>query len=386
MDEVGTRTVVDPEQVGAGQVAAGQVDPDAVGEEAARRAQEVVGLYGDPDVTWGIALDVVLTEPAELSGVEQRLGELFARHPHLGPVPPLVTVPEAEWAHHRDVSACQPYGPEGLVRISLRADNRAVLVTAHHGVVDGFGMVALVAAVLDRDLGATVRGVGDRRSSRGFLVSSALRFAEALFAPPARFGGGQVEAGQDEPSERLLSTSHVPVKVNAAVACTAALNTHAAWPRRRNSGGRRFLAVIGASRREPGEYVPDRDTSYLRIALRHGGDLARVGEALRAAEPEPDFPETTAGGIGPWVMRRMKSRLGYTVNIANAGLFVGEGLESMALFPALNGPRAVGVGVVSTHEGATITLRVRRSEFSEDESRRLLEALVAESLSLGKPA
>ena len=106
--------------------------------------------------------------------------------------------------------------------------------------------------------------------------------------------------------------------------------------------------------------------------------LDEVTRALRAAEPEPTFPETSAGGIGPMITRALKNRLGCTVNVSNLGLVSGEGLLSMAMFPALNGPQAVGVGLVSTGHGATVSLRTRRSDFSDAEVDALLQQVLAE--------
>ncbi len=343
--------------------------------EAAKQAAKVVGLYGDPDVTWGISLEVVLEQPCELDDARARLEMLFAEYPHLGPVPLPEPVPVEAWDRRREVSACAPFGPEGLVRVLVRSDGRAVFVTAHHGVVDGFGLVALTSALLDRDLCPRAKGVGDRRPRRSFLVSSALRVGEALVSPPARFSGTPSQQPEGTP-EILVQRSGIPGRLNGAVLCAAVLAVHRAWPRDRTSQGRRFLAVMGASRRGQGEYAPDRDTAYLRIPLRHGWDSERVARAIREAEPEPDFPETRAGGIGPWVVRRLKERLGYTANISNMGLFAGEGIESMAIYPAVNGPRAVGVGLVTAAGGATISVRVRRSDFSEEEAQRLLQEVV----------
>lgn len=343
--------------------------------EAARRAAKVVGLYGDPDVTWGISLEVVLEHPCVLDDARDRLAALFVEHPHLGPVPHPETVPVEAWGRRREVSACAPFGPEGLVRVLVRSDGRAVFVTAHHGVVDGFGLVALASALLDRDLAPRAKGVGDRRPRRSFLVSSVLRLGEALVNPPARFSGTPSHQPEGTP-EILVQRSGVPGRVNGAVLCAAVLAAHEAWPRDRTSQGRRFLAVMGASRRDQGAYAPDRDTAYLRIPLRHGWDTERVARAIREAEPEPDFPETRAGGVGPWLVRRLKERLGYTANVSNLGLFAGEGIESMAIYPAVNGPRAVGVGLVTAAGGATISVRVRRSDFTEQQAEQLLQDVV----------
>lgn len=178
--------------------------------------------------------------------------------------------------------------------------------------------------------------------------------------------------------ERLLQESATLHKANGTTACRALVRIYASWPRGRSGSGCRFLVVMGASRRAPGELAPDRRTAYLCIPLKLGWDEARVATAIRAVEPESDFPETSAGGVGPMVMRALKNRLGYTVNVSNLGVVTGEGLDSLAMFPAVNGPQAVGVGLVSTARHTTVSLRTRRSDFSDAEARLFLRWLVDE--------
>lgn len=350
-------------------------DVDAA--EALRRAREVVGLYGDPDVTWGISLEVTFTDSVDLTGAGERLARMVAAHPHLGVVPTLERVLPVDWAIARERSASHDFGDGRLVRILVSQDSRHFFVTAHHGVCDGLGLIAIAAQVTGRDLRPSARGVGDRTSNRGFLASSVLRLAEALLTPPARFGGtGRPDDG--ERPERLIQVEEATGKVNGSRVCAALNSIHSEWPRRRNSGGRRFLVVMGASRRAPGEVVPDRQTAYFRIPLRRNWGLAEVTAALRSAEPEPAFPETSAKGVGPMITRMLKNRLGYTVNVSNLGVVSGEGLDRMAMFPAVNGPQAVGVGLVSTASGSTVSLRTRRRDFSDDEARQLLRGVLDE--------
>lgn len=350
--------------------------------DAVRRAKEVVGLYGDPDVTWGISFEVSFTDPVDLTGARERLAAMVAGHPHLGVVPTVERVALADWATAREESACHDFADGRLVRVLASDDSRHVFVTAHHGVCDGFGLIAIACEVTGRNLRPTARGVGDRTSSRSFLASSLLRLGEALVAPPARFSGTRSTVAGARP-ERLIQVAECSGRANGAKVCAALNAIHAEWPRGRTSGGRRFLVVMGASRRRPGEKAPDRRTAYLRIPLQRGWDLAAVTAALRSAEPEPDFPETSAKGVGPMVTRALKNRLGYTVNVSNLGVVEGEGVERMAIFPAVNGPQAVGVGLVTTNGASTLSLRTRRGDFSDEEAQRLLDLVVEQVASLG---
>lgn len=349
-------------------------------DEALRRAREVVGLYGDPDTSWGISIEARFADAVDLRGLEKRLARMVALHPHLGVVPVVQRVEPDAWAHAREESATHDFSDGSLVRVLISTDSRWFFVTAHHGVCDGLGLAAVVTEITGRDLRLSARGVGDRTSRQGFLWSSVLRLGEALIAPPARFGGTTQQAGTS-PSERLVQVRETTGRINGARLCTALNSIHAEWPRSATSGGRRFLVVMGASRRKRGEKAPDRQTAYFRIPLQRGWGLEEVKAALRSAEPEPDFPETSAKGVGPMVTRALKNRLGYTVNVANLGVIDAPGLESVAIFPAINAPQAVGVGLVSTPQGSTISLRTRRTDFSDDEARRLLD-LVTERVAV----
>lgn len=354
----------------------------AEAEEALRRAREVVGLYGDPDVTWGISLEARFETPVDLDGAPERLARMVAEHPHLGVVPVVERVEPQDWLVMRERSASHDFADGRLVRLLVSADGNDVFVTAHHGVCDGLGLLAVVQAVSGREVRSSARGVGDRTSSQSFLVSSAVRLVEALVNPPTRFSGTGETATHARP-ERLVQVSEGSGRVNGAMICTALNDVHARWPRRRTSGGRRFLVVMGASRREPGETAPDRQTAYFRIPLKRGWGVTEVRSAMRAVEPEPAFPETSAKGVGPMITRALKNRLGYTVNVSNLGVVAGEGLVSMAMFPAVNGPQAVGVGLVSTGSGSTVSVRTRRDDFTDDEAQQLLNLVMDRVAALG---
>ena len=122
----------------------------------------------------------------------------------------------------------------------------------------------------------------------------------------------------------------------------------------------------------------NRQTGYLRVPLAPGAPEQEVRALLADLHPEPDFPETRAGGVGPLVTRLLRNRLGDTATLSNLGILHGEGLRHAGIFPALSGPQAVGVGVVSTAQTTTLTLRTRRAEFTEEQHRELLRLIVEE--------
>jgi hypothetical protein len=254
----------------------------------------------------------------------------------------------------------------------LSADGRRLLVAAHHGAVDGLGLLGIARELLDRDLRSAARGIGDRRAPVGFLRSSVRRLGEALVSPPVRFRG----AGERGSSREDLTAHALPAGRHGTSALAAAvLATH----RRLHPEVRgHAVLAVGASRRTDPRPAPDRQTAYLRLRAATDLPAAEVAALLAAVPPEPDFPETSAGGVGPLVTRALRSRLGSTATLSNLGVLEGP-LTSAAMYPALNGPRAVGVGLATAGDTTMLTLRTRRRDFTAAEHQHLVTAL-AEAL------
>ncbi|MCZ4498241.1 MAG: hypothetical protein JWQ74_794 [Marmoricola sp.] len=348
------------------------------GSAAGRQAHEVVGLYGDPDTTWGICLELGLSTPVDGALVVERLAALVAAHPHLGPVPPVLAVPTGEWERYRETAASAAYELGGpLLRVLLDGDGH-VLVAAHHGVVDGLGLLAVAEAVCGVPLASQARGIGDRPAPHSFLRSSLARVAEALLRPPPRFESHHVGAVAEPTRGEHLAVQTLPrCAAGTAALGVAVAAAFAGWntPRRGSAG--QPLLVVGASRRTAGELAPDRRTAYLRFRLDPSWDRDQVRAAFARVAPEPEFPETSAGGIGPRVTRLLRSRLGGTAQLSNLGVVESPGLDYAAMFPALSGPRAFAVGLVSTTAATTLSLRTRGSEFSAAETVELLDLIAA---------
>ena len=64
-------------------------------DPAVRDAHEVVGLYGDPDTSWGIAVDLTVREPRHRSARPTGWPRCVRRHDHLGAAPVVEVVGEA---------------------------------------------------------------------------------------------------------------------------------------------------------------------------------------------------------------------------------------------------------------------------------------------------
>lgn len=344
---------------------------------AGRQAREVVGLYGDPDTTWGICLELGFAAPLTAADVRERVAALVAEHPHLGPRPVLVEAAAGEWDHQREVAAAAPYEVTGpLVRLVLSSDGCRLLVAAHHGACDGLGLVAIADHVSDGGLISAARGIGDRPAPRSFTRSSLARLSEALLRPPPRFASHVTPSGTGENLSILTLPRRNAGTVDLCVALAAVFTT---WNQSGNGNAGRPLFVTGASRRPSGTLAPDRQTAYLRFRVDPDWDRERMQAAFRELNPEPEFPETSVGGVGPRVTRMLRTRLGATAQLSNLGVVEGPALEYAAMFPALSGPRGLAVGLVTTAGSTTLSLRTRASEFGPADTDALI-ALIAEQL------
>ncbi|WP_162794375.1 hypothetical protein [Nocardioides houyundeii] len=346
--------------------------------DAVRLAQEVVGLYGDPDAMWGIGVELRFDHPLPLEGVTARLEALVEENPHLGAVPVLERVGTDAWGTRTERSLNARFGDDGrLVRVLVGDGDRTLFVSAHHGVCDGLGLLAIADAVAQAELRPGARGIGRGTRHRSFLLAGVVRVLEALTRPPVRFLGAP--RGGDL-GERLQQVSMPALRVSSGRICLAVAQVYDAWPGRVRPGRRPLLVLLGASRREPGTLVPDRRTAYFRLSVDPAWSPEQTSARIAGATPEPDFPETSAGGIGPRVTRLLRNRLGGTAMVSNLGTVGGKGLVGLAMFPALSGPQAVGVGVATTATTTTVSLRTRQGDFSTEDARRLLDALVSRLL------
>jgi hypothetical protein len=344
-------------------------------DSAGRQAREVVGLYGDPDTTWGICLELGFASPLGADQVRERASALVAGHPHLGPGPVIVVAGDEEWDLRREEAAAAPYDVVGpLVRLLLSADGHRLLVAAHHGACDGLGLVAIAESVSGAGLVSAARGIGDRPSPLSFTRSSIARLNEAVLRPPPRFVSHVAPDGAGE-HLRVLT---LPRRSTGTVdLCVALADVFTAWNHPGSGNAGRPLFVSGASRRPPGTLAPDRQTAYLRFRVDPSWDRDRVRAEFGALAPEPEFPETSVGGVGPRITRLLRARLGATAQLSNLGVVEATELEYAAMFPALSGPRGLAVGLVTTSSTTTLSLRTRGSEFSAADTDQLLGLIAA---------
>jgi hypothetical protein len=368
-------------------VVAGTTRGEREADPAVAQARRVVGLYGDPRVSWAVLLELDLAEPLSVADLEHRLAVVVRREPHLGRVPPVLAEPES-WEQVRTRFAAEPFGDrDPLLRVALSSAPARLLVAAHHGVVDGLGLLGLVGELIGRPLGSNARGLARTGAEVGFLRGTAARLGEIAFRPPERFAGAaRLRAGG---TGEVLVAKDLPVlrRGTAALAWSgfAALRT---WngPQRRL---RQPIAAIGVSRRS-GEapLAPVRDTAFTRLHLGTVADLPGLATALAQTPPEPDFPETEGGRVGRalsrWATAALGPRLGSSFLASNLGVIDAGGAASAVRFwPAPSGPAGVALGLASVAGSMTVTVRVRRPWFDDAAAARIL-ALVVEALRLAQ--
>lgn len=333
----------------------------------------MVGLYGDPSVTWSIMLECSVRKPVDAAGLEGRLAALPVAHPHLGEAPVLERVDPSGWDGLRDRFANTPYGDrEPLVRLGLDIAGSQVMVAAHHGAVDGLGLVGLLNHFLGIEMTSEARGLTGTRPAEPFVLRAMRRLGEALVRPPARFRPARHERAARS-GDWLVSSDVSGVTLSTARLVVATRAAHRHWGS--DHDRRPAVVAVGASRRHTGEpLTPDRETAYLRLELPAHCSDQEVGEALASALPEPDFPATRGAGIGPLVTRLLSSRLGATALVSNLGrLSASEAAVSATFWPAASGPSGIAVGLVTVGERSTLSVRARRSDFTRLDSARILE-------------
>lgn len=344
-------------------------------DPAVHRARGVVGLYGDPSVTWGIGVDLVFAEALPVDDLPDRLAGLLQNQPHLGRPSSPDTVPLTAWTTAVQGAVTEGYGDrDPLLRVVVSGDARRLAIGAHHGACDGLGLLAVAEALTGAGIASAAQGIGDRAGRRPFLLSSAARLGEALLAPPARFRGSRDRGAS---GERLLSRELPPVRAGTAALGHAISEVFTRWRADGRVTGRRPILTIGASRRAGATLAPDRQTAYLRLPFDSAWSEHELARRLADRDPEPVFPETSAGGIGPRVTHALRSRLGATAIISNLGRLSGQGLVSAAMYPAASGPFSAAFGFATTETTSTLTLRTHNADFSEPESESLVDEVAS---------
>lgn len=352
---------------------------DVVLDTAVRDARRVVGLYGDPTVTWSIVLRITLAQPLSTAQVQSRWEAMASEHPGVGRAGTVCVAESVDAGERLGPFSDRPYGDtDPLLRVALGSDGTVLLVAVHHGAMDGLGLLGAAGRLAGVDLPSNARGVPSDADATNFWVASLRRLVEALVRPPMRLLSRRARRGA---GDVLVSRDLGGSRGGSAVLLLAAARAGRVWnasaPRRARRG--RLVVAMGLSRR-PGTPMPppDRDTAYVRLDAHTLDDLAAAGEVLAGTQPEPAFPPSEGFGIGPLVTKVLASRLGSTVLVSNLGVVSGSGLMGLEFWPVPAGPAGVTIGLATTPTSSTVTVRVRRPWFDADAAERLGDLVARE--------
>lgn len=326
-----------------------------------------VAFSGDPAASWSILLEASLREAPDPSVVAARMSRACTEFPNLGPA--AVVLRPSDWDGARAEFADGHYRVgDPLVRVALAGDS--LMIAAHHGAVDGLGLLALLGVALGESVHSSATGVALRSPDRPYLLSALDRVREAVWTPPTRI---QSSLRGNEFGDHLVSRALPAVKLGSARLTSAALDATRKWNGARGAAHGRVVAAIGASWRGGADPRPEADSALLRLRLPAGATEDDVRALLTAAAPEAGFP-SAYNPVAQWGMRLLASRLGSTFLVSNLGV-VKANVRALRFYPAASGRSGVAFGVVTTGEITTVTVRLRRKDFDAAAAAGLLDLL-----------
>lgn len=330
-------------------------------------------------MSWSIVVRLTLHDRLDPGTVQERWEELGRQFTGVGRVGRVQVSRADDAADLLPGFADDAYGDrDPLLRVGVGASGRVLLVAAHHGAMDGLGLVGAAGRLGGLSLDSNARGVASDADATNFWIASVRRLVEALVRPPQRLWAARARRGAgDVLSSRTLG-SVAGGSSGLLLAVTRGIRAwNSAAPRRARRG--RLIVAMGLSRR-PGTPMapPDRDTAYVRLDAHHLRDLTDARETLEQTRPEPAFPQTEGLGIGPLVTRVLSNRLGSTVLASNLGLIEAPGLAALEFWPVPTGPAGVAVGLASSSTRSVLTVRGRRPWFDQDAIDRLATVVAQE--------
>ncbi|MET0526137.1 MAG: hypothetical protein ABWZ91_15130 [Nocardioides sp.] len=222
-----------------------------------------------------------------------------------------------------------------------------LVVSAHHGSVDGLGLLRILEQRGHGPVTSSARGVADRRAGHGYVGTVARRLAEAAFRPPARVP--QRRAGLIGPT-----TGDVMVEVELPGSFRTAEIVHAAAGALTDSGAGPHVAVAVGATRDPGADGAIENRSVLlrlRDVERH--DLSGVERALREAPVERP-PVTGSGAVdraAAAAIQLLARRLGSTLLVSHLGEVTAPLVERLVFHPVTAGGTGISLGAVGGRLG-----------------------------------
>ena len=251
-----------------------------------------------------------------------------------------------------------------------------VLLAAHHGAVDGLGLLGLLGVACGSRAVSSARGVGaapPRGSITGWAAARTLR---ALASPPPRVAPARRRSGE---TGHWLARSAVPtLSGGTAQLAAAAVRALADWNGERAEPIFPAIVAIGASHRSGAEITFDNQAAWLRVAL-ESGEEENSAAVLAAAEPQPVAPPWSGTGLASAAIALVAGRMGSTLLVSNLGSVTGiEALDSLAFWPVAYGRSAVAVGAATVAGETTLTIRVPSRAFAAQDAERLVGAVAAQ--------
>ena len=339
---------------------------------------ETPDWVADPAIAWRIVVTAVLTTPLTLDDARDRLVSLQTQQgwPASGRV--LTGTDEAELRRRLGDER------QGVVSLGLTDDGRRIVVSAHHGRVDGLGLLAVLVAVTGASVTSSARGVGDRPDDAGPLGTIARRLVEVALTPPARIASPSPSTRPGAPDdldvyvERELSS---PVRTAALVLAgargvTTFNRAHAA--RRRTRHTRHVAVAIGVARDTSTATISDR-SALLRLRDVERLDLGGITAALAQAPTQRPVHGTGGGaGLVTFGLRVLAPRLGSTLLVSHLGNVAADGIDALSFHPVTAGGSGVSLGALTLAGRTRVSLRARGDAWTHDGLEQLLEAVVAE--------
>lgn len=259
-----------------------------------------------------------------------------------------------------------------------------LVVSAHHSAVDGLGLLAVLASVLDRPVSSTARGVADRPSAGGLARAGWDRLREAALAPPARVAapGGHRDGRDPDARGDLLVDLVVPGEHRTADLVHAATRAVLEHNRAVGAAVRHVAVAVGAARPTTESRIADR-SALIRLRDVEGLDRDAVADALRTAPLQP--PVAARGRAGARVfragLRLLAPRLGSTLLVSHLGRVEGPGVDRLAFHPVTAGAGGISLGAVGLGGRTTLGLRARAADWDPAALQQLLRDVAAELVS-----
>ena len=337
--------------------------------DPATDANRAMAASGPPTATWSILLELELHDSLNVDRLQEAARDL-ADQSRLGPTARVICPEREDWENtlHRFSSERFRRG-DSILRLAA-LDNR-LLIAAHHGAVDGIGLLGVAGKLTETKITSSARGRPDEEPVRVGLREAARHAVRRVALPPQRLARDSSHRKRHSRYDTLASTTLESVAHDTATWAAAVSRAAVAHNRIRRRSTRGMEIAIGVSLRPGTDPTVEDQSGFLRLRPREMDEVG-VRERLKQAK--------LAGGgasIPYWASRSaaavLSRRLGPSILLSNLGSVYGEGLGSVRFFPVSYGRSSVAVGVCSLENTCTVTARARSWELDENALGMLLD-------------